>query len=116
MSSRRDRDFVLDILEAIRRIRDYTQEISYVEFLGDTKTQDAVIRNPEVIGEAAKKVGPGVRKKYADVPWSIMARVRDRLIHHYFGVNFEVVWEIATGDLPRIAVELERILTDLDEA
>ena len=87
MSNRTDKDFLYDIQEAMRRIKTYTHEITYEEFLSDTRTQDAVIRNIEIIGEATKKLSVGLRNRYPSVPWKEIARTRDRLIHHYFGVD-----------------------------
>lgn len=91
MSKRTDRDFLSDIQEGVRRIVAYTMGMTYETFLMDTKTQDAVIRNLEIIGEATKNLSEHIRRKYPDVPWRSMAGVRDRLIHHYFGVNLDIV-------------------------
>lgn len=109
MSERTDRDSISDILEAIRRIEDYTGGISYDVFLVDTRTQDAVIRNLEIIGEATKNLSEGLRVKCVNVPWKNMAGVRDRLIHHYFGVNLDIVWQIITTELPQIVPALINI-------
>jgi uncharacterized protein with HEPN domain len=79
-------------------------------FLADIKTQDAVVRNLEVIGEATRSLSTGLREKYPDVPWKGMAGVRDRLIHHYFGVNLDVVWDIVTVELPALESQIEAIL------
>ena len=83
MSERTNRDFLSDILEAARRTATYTAALQYEEFLRDTKTQDAVVRNLEIIGEATKKLSAGLRAKHPDIPWRSMAGVRDRLIHDY---------------------------------
>ena len=99
MSNRTDKEFLGDIQEAIRRIRTYTHEMTYREFFVDTRTQDAVIRNLEIIGEATKKLSIGLRNRYPNVPWKEMAGARDRLIHNYFGVDIEIVWEISTAEL-----------------
>ena len=112
MSERTNQEFLSDIQEGIRRITDYTGGMTYETFLTDTKTQDAVIRNLEVIGEATKNLSEGLRTKYAKLPWRSMAGVRDRLIHHYFGVNLDIVWQIATAELPEVAPQLDRILAD----
>ena len=91
MSERSDSDFLRDIQEAVRRIRMYTDAMSYDRFLADIKTQDAVIRNLEIIGEATKSLSTELREKYPGMPWKGMAGIRDRLIHHYFGVNLDIV-------------------------
>jgi len=109
MSERADRDFLSDIPEAIRRMAAYTAGMTYEAFLADTKTQDAVIRNLEIIGEATKNLSEGLRARYPPIPWKNMAGVRDRLIHHYFGVNLDIVWQIAVAELPELASQLEKV-------
>lgn len=116
MSKRTDREFLSDILEAIRRIRAYTAGMTFEAFLWDTKTQDAVVRNLEIIGEATKRLSEEVRERYEAVPWRNMAGVRDRLIHHYFGISLDVVWEIVNEELEGVALEVERILGELRES
>ena len=78
----------------------------------DMKTQDAVIRNLEIIGEATKNLSAELRAKYPDLPWKGMAGVRDRLIHDYFGVNLDIVWQIVTAELPEVVVKVEAIKQD----
>jgi uncharacterized protein with HEPN domain len=109
MSERTDKDFLIDIREAINRVIAYTAGMSYAVFLTDLKTQDAVIRNMEIIGEAAKNLSHELRTKYPTIPWKSMAGMRDRLIHHYFGVNLDVVWHIANSELPAFISQLEAI-------
>lgn len=84
--------------------------MTYDAFLTDIKTQDAVVRNLEIIGEAAKNISEETRTKYNQIPWRSMAGTRDRLIHHYFGVNLDIVWQIVTDELPRTAEHLKKIL------
>ena len=110
MSERADRDFLSDIQEAVRRITVYTTTMTYEAFLTDTRTQDAVIRNLEIIGEATKNLSTELRAKYPDISWKGMAGMRDRLIHHYFGVNLDIVWHIITAELPDVASRIEEIL------
>ncbi len=113
MSKRTDRELLGDILEAIRRIQTYTAGMAFETFLRDTKTQDAVVRNLEIIGEATKRLSDEVRERYPAVPWKSMAGVRDRLIHHYFGVNLDVIWEIVSVELDKVALQVEGILKEL---
>lgn len=84
--------------------------MTYDAFLTDIKTQDAVVRNLEIIGEAAKNISEETRTKYNQIPWRSMAGTRDRLIHHYFGVNLDIVWQIVTDELPRTTEHLKKIL------
>ncbi len=94
MSSRTDVEFLGDIQESMARIEDYIGNMTFEDFLGDRKTQDAIIRNLEVIGEAVKNLSELFTTKHSQIPWKGLAGVRDKLIHHYFGVNFDVVWSI----------------------
>ena len=108
-------DLVHDIQEAIQRIANYLGEMSYDDFCEDIKTQDAVIRNIEIVGEAAKCISDNLRVKAPHIPWKNMAGMRDRLIHHYFGVNLDIVWQVVAVELPNLNSEFD-ILVDEDKA
>lgn len=110
MSERAEGDFLRDIQEAVRRIQAYTDAMAYDQFLTDPKTQNAVVRNLEIIGEATKNLSTQLRESYPDVPWKGMAGIRDRLIHRYFGVNLDIVWDIVTVELPLLESLVEKIL------
>ncbi len=112
MSSRSDRDLLGDIQEALRRARSYTEGQSYEQFLADTKTQDAVIRSLEILGEATKKLSPALRESHPEIPWKSLAGVRDKLIHDYFGVNIDIVWQIVEDQLPGLSAQIEAMLKD----
>ena len=113
MSTKRaDQEFLSDIREALRRIAAYVQGMTYEAFVQDTKTQDAVIRNLEIVGEAAKNLSEELRAAYPILPWKSMAGARDRLIHHYFGVNLDIVWQIVTSELRHVASALDAIEED----
>jgi uncharacterized protein with HEPN domain len=109
MSKRTDQEFLSDIREALQRIAAYVTGMTYESFVADSKTQDAVIRNLEILGEAAKNISNELRAKYPSVPWRSMAGARDRLIHHYFGTNLDIVWQIITVELPQVHSQLETI-------
>ncbi len=110
MSKRGDEEALSDIKEAIQRIGAYIKGMSFQEFLQDTKTQDAVVRNLEIVGEAAKNISGNLKKSCGQIPWKELSGVRDRLIHHYFGVNYDIVWTIITKELPEIAPDIEKAL------
>jgi len=107
MSDRSDLEFVADVREAMQRINAYTTGMDFDHFVGDVKTQDAVIRNLEIVGEAAKNLSDEFRAEYPSVPWKSMAGTRDRLIHQYFGVNLDIVWQIITTELPAVLLQLQ---------
>ena len=81
------------------------------QFMNDTRTQDAVVRNLEVIGEATKNLSTRIKKAYVHIPWKSLAGVRDKMIHHYFGIQYEIVWTIAKVELPGLLPQIEDILT-----
>jgi len=100
MSARTDKEFLLDIQEAIRRINLYTSSLTYDEFFENIQIQDAVLRNLEIIGEAVKNLSQDLKKRYKNVPWKDIAGMRDKIIHFYFGVNLDIVWDTIKEKLP----------------
>jgi uncharacterized protein with HEPN domain len=110
MSDRSEQAYLGDVVEACERIRSYIQNMTYDQFLNDTKTQDAVLRNIEIIGEAVKQLPDSLTEKHPAIPWNQAARMRDRLIHHYFGVNLDVVWSVVEADLPKLLDQIKSIL------
>lgn len=106
-------DYLEDILDAVEKIERYTAEMGYEEFVTDEKTVDAVLRNFEVIGEAAKNVPEDVRQEYPEVPWSEMAGMRDKLIHGYATVELQIVWMTVEEELPTLGPQIERVRDEL---
>jgi uncharacterized protein with HEPN domain len=101
-----------DILEAISKIRLYTENLLLQTFSDDSKTLDAVVRNLEIIGEAVKKVPEDIRLRYPDVEWKKIASLRDVLIHEYFGVDREMIWDIIQNKLPLLEKQIKQILNE----
>lgn len=108
------RVYLAHILERAERIDAYVRD-GEAAFMRDTKTQDAVIRNFEVIGEAAKRVPPEYRAAHPSIPWQLMAGFRDVLIHGYEGVDLGRVWITATRDLPLVQGAILAILPPLEQ-
>lgn len=104
-----DRVYLLHIRDALQRVANYTGG-GRAEFFGDARTQDAVVRNLEIVGEAAKSLSTEVRARAPNVPWKVIAGMRDKLIHEYFGVNLEIVWQVVERDVPLLRGEIERLL------
>lgn len=113
MSKRLPKLLIEDMLLAARKIRAYTEDFDFVAFEGDEKTQDAVVRNFEIIGEAANKLPPEIWERYSAVDWKGVIGFRHVLIHDYFGIDLNLVWDIAQNLLPHLESELEQIVTDL---
>jgi uncharacterized protein with HEPN domain len=113
MSQRPDELCLKDIQHAIERATRYTAGMSLAQFMLDDKTQDSVIRNLEIIGEATKLLTPELRTQHPDIPWRAMAGMRDRLIHDYFGVNLDIVWQVVTKELPTVYTQIQAIQKQL---
>ena len=109
MSKQRDDIRILDIEECINRIELYIKNLDYEQFMQDIKTQDAVIRNLEIIGEAAKKLTEEFKEKHSNIAWYEIGRLRDKLIHHYSGINIDVVWSIVKNNIPKLKNDLSTI-------
>ena len=110
---REDRSYQMyleDIQFAMERIAEYIGSMAFIEFKRDYKTVDAVIRNFEIIGEAAKNVPSCIKEKYLDVPWDEMYLLRNKISHDYFAIDYEIIWDIAINYLPDNKEQIDRIL------
>ena len=105
--------FLKHMLEAIATIGEYLADIDEVGFQASGLHQDAIIRQIQIIGEAAKRVTADVTSKYSEIPWRDIAGMRDKLVHDYFGVDVGMVWTTATVDLPELERQLSEVLEDL---
>lgn len=105
--------FLQHILTAVECIEDFTVGFSKKDFLNSVKTQDAVIRRLEIIGEAAKSLPTLFLEEHQEVPWREMIRMRDKLIHGYFGVDLDIAWNVVEEDIPVLKREVKKILLSL---
>src|ERR1035437_11162419 len=94
----------------MQRVQEYITGLDFQHFKWDHKTVDAVVRNFEIIGEATKNLPQGLKDKYAEVPWEEMYRLRNRISHEYFGIDYEIIWEIVKKYLPQNHKDLSEIL------
>ena len=103
---------VEDITAAVRRVLEYTSGMTQEEFFGDQKTIDAVVRNIEIIGEAARRVPEAIQTRAPEVAWAQMRGMRNVVIHEYDIVDVEIVWQTVQEDLPSLVEPLERLLSE----
>lgn len=101
--------YLKDILTAIQKIDEFIEGMNFEQFLEDDKTSSAVIRKLEIIGEAVKQLPPEIRERYSEIPWAAMAKSRDKIIHFYHGIDYEIIWQIIKEDLPRVKEKLQQI-------
>ena len=109
----REDKLLFDIVHAARLISEFLNEMDRAAFDADVKTQSAVLYQLSIIGEAAKLVPETWRRQHPDIPWRQIGRMRDRLIHHYFNVDLDVVWNTATTDVPVLRNYLQPLVTPL---
>ncbi len=103
------RIYLDDVLEAIEKIQDYIEKISYEQFSKNGMISDAVIRNLEVIGEAVKSLPTEIKNKHPNIEWRKISGLRDILIHEYFGINLKIVWDIVINKIPELKKSIIKI-------
>ncbi len=102
--------YLKDILQAADDIESFIGDMTFDVFLSDKKTRGAVVREIEVIGEAAKNIPKAIRDKHKELPWQDMARMRDKISHVYFGINYEIVWKVVKERLPEIRASVINVI------
>lgn len=105
--------YLQDIIGAMLAIEKFVKGMSFNKFKKDDKTSSAVISKFEIIGEAAKQIPEEIRNKYPLIPWKEMAGMRDRLIHFYFGINYDLVWHTIKDVIPQVKPAIQEILISL---
>jgi uncharacterized protein with HEPN domain len=115
MSKRSNKELVIDILESIQKVHRYVEGMNYKTFIQDEKTIDAVVRNFEVIGEAANRIDNDVKDKFPNVEWRRIIGLRNRIVHEYFGIDLEIIWQIIEEKLVDFQTQMEYIRNALEE-
>lgn len=114
MSKRPVRLLIEDIWEAIEKIERYTKGMTQKAFFGDEKTADAVVRNLEIMGEAAGRLQADLKVRYTNIEWGKIVGLRHRIVHAYFGVDLEIIWQIIQNDLPVLKSEISHVRNELN--
>jgi len=113
MSDRDNLLYLKDMLESIEAIQSFVTDMNFESFISDRKTFSATIRELEIIGEAAGRISTDIQQQYPYLPWRIMKDFRNVLAHHYFGINADIVWDVAIRKLPDIKSQLQTVLKKL---
>ncbi|GBE54558.1 hypothetical protein BMS3Bbin15_00715 [archaeon BMS3Bbin15] len=109
---KRNSVYLQHIIDAIQAIEKFIKDISRDQFLEDDMVKSAVIRKIEIIGEAVKNISEEMKRNYPEIPWKNIAGMRDKLIHGYFGVDEERVWEVTQKDLPLLKEQISEIIKE----
>lgn len=115
MKSRHDRLYLYDIIECCDRVASYINGVREEDYHSNPMLQDALVRNIEVVGEAVKNLSQELKDAFPKIAWSQITRMRDKVAHHYFRINLDVVWKTATDDLPALRPEVKVIFESLGE-
>jgi uncharacterized protein with HEPN domain len=113
MSKREPKLLLSDILASIEKIKLYTANYTFEQFIEDSKTLDAVIRNFEIIGEAANRMPEDFKDSYKRINWFRIRGFRNRIVHDYMGIDFQIVWTIIEQDLDLLAKDIAAIVEKL---
>jgi len=106
--------FIEHITESIDKIEEYSENLTKEKLIKDSIIQDAIVRRIEIIGEAAKNLSDDFKEKNSFIPWREIIGTRDKIIHHYFGVNLDMIWEIITINIPDLKIKILKIKKELE--
>jgi len=110
-----DSVYLHHIIDAFALIEHYMDNASHEEFLRNRLLQDGVIRQLEVMGEAARNISEDLRNEHPQIPWRQMIGLRNRMIHAYFNVDLQIIWEIVKGDIPDLKQKMKQLLDAISE-
>ncbi len=109
MNNKNDLVFIEHILDSINAIEDFSKNISKEELISNRLRKSAIVREIEIIGEAVKNISDNLKKEYKEIKWKDIAGTRDKMIHHYFGVDLNIVWDIIKKDIPVLKKQIKEI-------
>ena len=110
MSKRGDVELLKDILESANRIQRYVGSLTLAEFMADTQAQDAIVRNLSIIGEAVKNLSAEFREQHQEVEWARIAGLRDKLVHDYFSLDWDILWDVVRTKIPTLKDQVVTLL------
>ena len=110
---RSDKLYLEDLLTAMNRIAEYIEGYNFDQFKQDYRTVDAIVRNFEIIGEASKNVSDVIKNQNPEIPWKEMFYLRNRVMYEYFGIDYEIIWDVAKNHLPENSQQMNKILKSL---
>ncbi|WP_183577431.1 DUF86 domain-containing protein [Mucilaginibacter sp. X5P1] len=110
MSNRQPKLLLEDILESAEKINTYTINLTYEEFIVDSKTIDAVVRNFEIIGEAANRLPDELKENNTELDWFKIRGLRNRIVHNYFGIDHKIIWSTKEIYLPQLIIQIKQLL------
>jgi uncharacterized protein with HEPN domain len=112
MSNRQPKLLLEDIIESAEKIILYTKSLTYNEFVADSKTIDAVVRNFEIIGEAANRLPDDLKDSDEKIDWHKLRGLRNRIVHNYFGINYSIIWSIIEDYLSELIIQIKELLNE----
>jgi len=108
-----DKERLFHILDAINTIEEFTNGINYEKYINDFKLRLALVKLFEIIGEASNGITEDLQNKFTDIEWSILNGIRNILIHEYFGIDYDIIWDSIKNNIPELKVKITRIINDL---
>ena len=115
MSEKNDLMFIEHVLDSINAIRDFSKDMNKDEFIKNRLKKSAIVREIEIIGEAVKNISSDLKHKHSEIEWREIVGTRDKMIHHYFGVDLNIVWSIVKNDISKLKSKIEKILLELSK-
>ena len=107
--------YLSHILDEIELIKSMTKDLRYEDFVEDKAKEHTITRSLEIIGEASKNISEHLKQKHPEVPWKFMAGLRDKIVHGYFSINYDIVWDVIIHKMPELEPKIKAILDDVSQ-